>query len=264
MTTARQIEAFIYGFAPKRFKMDFDNVGLLIGDGDAEVTKALLALDITPDVVDEAIGMGAQCIVTHHPVIFHPRKNITDGDPYGAMMMKMIRHGVAGVCMHTNLDLAPLGVNEMLALRLGLEELEVFSDIQQDEEMGVYGLGRIGTYKEPMPREDFCAHVKKALGSNGIRYVLGKTPVKKVAVGGGHCGDLMPEAVEKGCDAFVTSDLGYNDSLDAKELGITLIDAGHYPTENVVIPQLYRWLTEKYPDVEFCISRVHREVIEYM
>lgn len=264
MTTVGKIEQFIFGYAPKRFKMDFDNVGLLVGEADAPVSKCLLALDITPEVVDEAIALGAQCITVHHPVIFHPRKTVADTDPYGAMLIKMVRNGIAGVCMHTNLDLAPEGVNEMLAKALGLKDLDLFVDRAVDSEMGEYGLGRMGVLESAMAPTDFCAHVKKCLGSNGIRYVLGKSEVKKVAVGGGACGDYFMEAVSLGCDAYVTSDLRYNDFLDAKEYGLTLIDAGHFPTENVVVPQLLGWLKAEFPETEFVVSKVHREVIEYM
>lgn len=264
MTTARQIEEYIYGFAPARLKMDFDNVGHLIGSADAPVSKILLALDVTPEVVDEAVSAGAQCIVTHHPVIFKARKSVTDCDPYGAMIMKMISSGVSAVCMHTNLDLAPLGVNQQLALRLGLGDIEVFTQKSEDSELGLTGLGRIGVLTEPMEPERFCAHVRDSLGCTAVRYVSGGRDVSRVAVGGGQCGDLLTDAVRAGCDAFVTSDLRYNDFLDAREYGITLVDAGHFPTENVVIPQLEKWLKERFTDVSVCVSAVHKEVVSYI
>ena len=263
MISAAMIEKYLAQFAPLRLKMDFDNVGLIIGEGDSEVKRVMVALDITPAVVDEAVALGAQCIVAHHPVIFKAIKKMTNNDPYGKMMIKMIKNGISAVCMHTNLDLAPLGVNELLAKKLGLTNIVPFAEKVEDSELGLIGLGRVGELAAGMEPEAFAAFVKDALSSNGLRYVSGGKTVTKVAVGGGHCGDLMMEAVAQGCEAFVTSDLSYNDFLDAKEYGITLIDAGHYPTENVVVPQLESWLKEKWPELEISISKDHREVIEY-
>ncbi len=264
MITAAMIEMYLAQFAPLRLKMDFDNVGLIIGEGENEVKRVLVALDITPAVVEEAISVGAQCIVSHHPVIFKAIKKMTDNDPYGRMMIRMIKNGISAVCMHTNLDLAPQGVNELLAKKLCLEKIAPFAEKVNDEELGLIGLGRVGELPHRMEPRAFAAYVKKCLGSNGLRYVTGYGLVSKVAVGGGHCGDLMMEAVAQGCQAFVTSDLSYNDFLDAREYGLTLIDAGHYPTENVVVPQLESWLKEKWPELEVSISDIHAEVIEYV
>ena len=117
---------------------------------------------------------------------------------------------------------------------------------------------------EEQPLETFARFVKERLGSNGVRLVDGGRPVRKVAVGGGSCSDMMGDALALGCDTFVTADVKYDGFLDARALGINLIDAGHFPTEDVVCPVLREWLAQRFPGVEVSISQVHREVFTYL
>jgi dinuclear metal center YbgI/SA1388 family protein len=264
VTTVKEIESFLDMTAPKRLKMDFDNVGFLVGEKNAIVSRILVALDITPAVVAEALRIGAQCIVSHHPVIFRALKRVTDEDTVGEMIIGMIRSGISAVCMHTNLDLAPEGVNDMLARKLGLTDIEVFTQKQEDPLLGTVGLGRIGRLPQAMMPELFCAHVRKSLGCKGLRFVAGEKKISRIAVGGGRCGDLYAEAAEAGCEAFVTSDVTYDEFQGAKALGLTLIDAGHFPTENTVVPLLLKRLKERFPKVDIQVSAVHSEVIEYL
>ena len=214
----------------------------------------LVALDITEPVVDEAERMGVDLIVSHHPVIFHPVKSITDRDPSGRLLIRLVRSGTGAVCMHTNLDAAQGGVNDALASALGLQDAAPAAE---------GGIARIGTLPETMALPGFLARVRNALRPNGIRYVDGGRPIRKAAVGGGACGDFLWEAAALGCDAFVTADLKYNHFLDAGALGLTVIDAGHFPTEDVVCPVVVRYLREKFPGVQVEKSAVHREVIQY-
>ena len=156
--------------------------------------------------------------------------------------------------MHTNLDAAQGGVNDALASALGLQDAAPAAE---------GGIARIGTLPEAMALPGFLARVKNALRPNGLRYVDGGRPIRKAAVGGGACGDFLWEAAALGCDAFVTADLKYNHFLDAGALGLTVIDAGHFPTEDVVCPVVVRYLREKFPGVQVEKSAVHREVIQY-
>ena len=254
MPTVHDIESALYALAPKALAAEWDNVGLLAGSADREVRSVLVALDITEPVVEEAERMGADLIVSHHPVIFHPVKSITDRDPSGRLLIRLVRSGTGAVCMHTNLDAAQGGVNDALASALGLQDAAPVAE---------GGIARIGTLPETMALPGFLARVKNALRPNGIRYVDGGRPIRKVAAGGGACGDFLWEAAALGCDAFVTADLKYNHFLDAGVLGLTVIDAGHFPTEDVVCPMVVRYLREKFPEVQVEISAVHREVIQY-
>lgn len=254
MATVMDVYRFLDGKAPFSTQMSFDNAGFLVGRGDKEVHTILVALDITETVVEEAAQAGAELIVSHHPVIFLPAKHITDQDPSGRKLLALLEHNIAAICAHTNLDIAPGGVNDALAQALGLEQLGPFSED---------GLGRTGIVSGTLSAEAFAAQVKERLGANGVRFVDGGRPVCKVAVGGGACGDMGPAAIACGCDTFVTSDVKYHEFQEAEALGLNLIDAGHYPTENVVCPVLADWLREEFPDVRVLLSHRHHEVFSY-
>ena len=256
MTTVREIESFLYGWAPRELAESWDNVGLLVGDPEAAVERVLVALDITPQVAEEALERGCQLIVAHHPVMncaWHPVQTVRADDRQGRTLTALLRGGVAAICMHTNLDAAEGGVNDILAEKLGLTQPEMLTEEK---------IWRIGTLKCEIPLVEFTHSVIELLGCNGLRYVDAGRPVHRVAVGGGACGCYIPQAIAAGCDTFVTSDLKYNDFLDTE--GLNLIDAGHFPTENVVCPALQDRLTEAFPAVDVLCSTSHsREIIQY-
>lgn len=263
MTSVNEVYKLIQEKAPFELQMDFDNAGFLVGRGERLVNRILVALDITEPVIKEAINCGAQLIVAHHPVIWGGAKSVTDQTPTGRKLLLMVEHGVAGICAHTNLDAVEGGVNDELALRLGLADIGQLHQDGVDNQGRPFGIGRIGT----VPTQslyDFALTVKQLLDANGIRLVDGGKPVHTVAVGGGACGSMLQDAIAQGCDTFVTSDVKYDGFLDAKALGINLIDAGHYPTENVVCPVLQNWLQEAFPEVDVMISRCHKEVLSYL
>lgn len=259
MATVGAVYEYLDKKAPFHLQMDFDNAGFLVGRKGAEVAKTLVSLDITEEVVEEAERIGAELIVSHHPVIFHPARSVTDETVTGRVVMGLLDGGIAAICAHTNLDAVAEGVNDALAKALGLSEVSQLSQDGLDEQGRPYGIGRVGLVIEQTP-EQFAAVVKRALGAGGVRYVDGGRPVRRVAVGGGACGGMVGDALAQGCDTFVTSDVKYDVFLEAKAQGLTLIDAGHYPTENVVCPVLTQWLKEGFPGMEVVESRVHREV----
>ena len=264
MATVREIYQYLDGLAPFSLQMDFDNAGFLVGRGDRQVKKLLVALDITQEVAEEAVELGAELIVSHHPVIFHPAKSVTDGDPDGRVLLTLIEGGVAAICAHTNLDAVTGGVNDVLAQALGLTQIEQLHQDGVDPAGRPYGLGRVGTVAgAPKYAPEFAAFVKEALGANGVRYVDARRPVRRVAVGGGACADMLREALALGCDTFVTADVKYNGFLDARALGVNLIDAGHYPTEQVVVPVLAKWLSAGFPQVEVVETDRHKEAFLY-
>ena len=155
------------------------------------------------------------------------------------------------------------GVNDALALRLGLTELGLLKQSGVDGQGRPYGIGRVGCVPEKS-LYDFAMAVKKLLGANGVRLVDGGRPVRRVAVGGGACGSMLGDALAQDCDTFVTSDIKYNGFLDARAMGLNLIDAGHFPTENVICPVLRDWLAARFPSVSVAVSRRHREVCSYL
>lgn len=255
MTTVNDIFENLNELAPVSLKMDFDNVGLLVGNGKNTVKKCLIALDITNEVIDEAISVGAELIVSHHPIIFEAQKTVLEDDIVGGKLVKLIRNGISAVCMHTNLDIAQGGVNDALMAVLGCKA---------EEALDYDGCGRTGEYATPIEFEVFLNMCKESLNTKGLRYYYAGSPVKKIAVMGGSGGGCVALAKEKGCDTYVTADVKYNQFLDAKELGINLIDADHFCTENVIVPVLYERLSCAFSDVEFKISKVHHQTVCFM
>lgn len=265
MATVREIYQYLDGLAPFSLQMDFDNAGFLVGRGDRQVDKLLVSLDITEEVVAEAAQLGCQLIVSHHPVIFHPAKSVTDATPDGRILLSLVEHGIAAVCAHTNLDAVWGGVNDILARKLDLTSIEPLKQDGVDSAGRPYGIGRVGnTAGAPMYAPAFAAFVKETLGAGGVRFVDARRPVRRVAVGGGACADMLKDALALGCDTFVTADVKYNGFLDAKALGVNLIDAGHYPTEQVVVPVLAKWLTDGFSKVEVLTTQTHKEAFSYL
>ena len=262
MATVNEILTYIETLAPHSMKMDWDNVGLLCGSRTAEVSKILVALDPFEGVCEEAAAWGAQLIVTHHPLIFRALKSITDDTSIGRSIQLLCREGISAINAHTNLDCAPGGVNDRLAAALGLSQVEVVDPMGTDAEGKEWGLLRKGVVTEQSLSE-FLPTVKAALGCEGLRYVDGGKPVRKVAVGGGACATELMDAYHAGCDTFVTSDVKYNQFWDAKDLGLTLIDAGHFYTENPITVCLAEKIAARFPEVEVKISETHRDCMKF-
>ena len=211
---------------------------------------------LTEAVAAEAVAIGADLIVAHHPLMncaWHKVQHVTTDDAQGRTITTLLKNNVSAICMHTNLDAAEGGVNDALTEKLGLQATKPLTDEK---------IGRVGTLNCEKPLVEFLQDVIKYLGCNGLRYVDCGRPVHRVAVGGGACGCYIPQAISAGCDTFVTSDLKYNDFLDTE--GINLIDAGHFPTENVICGPLAAYLQKAFPAATVSVSASHSsEVIQY-
>ena len=257
MTTVADILNYIESIAPPYMAESWDNVGLLCGRKANKVKKILVALDPFATVIDEAIEIGADLIVTHHPLIFgEDIKAVNENTETGRCLLTLMENGIAAINAHTNLDMAPGGVNEVLAKTLGLMNIQIVDPVDN------YGLLRMGDVAE-QPLEVFLAHVRESLGCKGLRYVSGGKPVHTVAVGGGSCADFMQAALKAGCDTFVTADVKYNQFRTAHELGLNLIDAGHFHTENPVMPVVADKLRAAFPGVEVIFSENHTDEMNF-
>ena len=257
MITVTEILGQLNQLAPMERKMDFDNVGFLVGHADHPVTAVMCSLDITEEVISEAKENGCQLIVSHHPVIFHPVKAVTDRNVPGKRLLGLIENNIAAICMHTNLDAADRGVNAALADALSLQEPELLTIEGTDSDGIAYCCGRAGTLSLPETMRDFLAHVKQALNADGLRYHDAGKTVSRVAVVGGSGGSYLQAAIEAGCDTLVTADIKYDVFLDAAAMGINLIDADHFCTENTVVPVLCGFLTAVFPELKVFISQNH-------
>lgn len=253
MRTIHDIFYFLCRLAPLELQVDFDNAGFLVGRGSAPVNRVLLSLDITDEVIGEAIERKVDLIVSHHPVIFSKLRSVTDGGT-DDKVLRLAENRIGAICMHTNLDIAQGGVNDVLIRLLGAD-----SEAPLDKD----GCGRIGELPEEMPLNAFLERCKTVLQVPGLRYCDGGKAVRRLAVMGGAGGNALEDAYGKGCDTYVTADVKYHQFLMAKELGINLIDADHFCTENPVIPVLAEQLSDAFPDVEFIVSARHKPVISF-
>lgn len=255
MAKVCDVLAFLDTIAPTDLKMDWDNVGLLCGRREAQIHKILVALDPFEDVCREAAQVGADLIVTHHPLIFSPLKAVTADDAVGRSILFLAARGISAVNAHTNLDRAPGGVNDRLAQALGLEDVQTLDPA---------GAALIRTGKVyPQPLDTFLATAKDKLGCKGLRFADGSRPVHQVAVGGGACASALAEVAAAGCDTFVTADVKYNQFQDARDLHLNLIDAGHFPTEAPIVAVLAQKLAETFPSVAVQASQTNRDCIHF-
>jgi dinuclear metal center YbgI/SA1388 family protein len=245
MITVSDMLDYLWELAPEEGKESWDNVGLLVGRRASEVTKVLVALDITPPVIREAINTGAQLIVSHHPLIWDTYRYVNDSVFQQDKVLRLAENHIAAICMHTNLDEALDGVDDTLVETLGLTAKAHLAEGK---------IGHICELPEEMDLPEFLAQVKEKLQANGLRYCDSGRKVRRVATGCGSCGEYLMDAVKAGCDTFITGDVKYSVFLDAQGCGINLIDAGHFPTENPITRKLQRKLQARFPEVRVILA----------
>ncbi len=262
MTKVKDILDFLETIAPSYMKMDWDNVGLLCGDENQCIQKVLVALDPFEGVCREAEEIGADLLLTHHPLIFRAPGAVTTQTELGRSILFLAKNDISAVNAHTNLDCAPGGVNDVLAEKLGLQNISVIDPNGNDEHGRPWGLLRQGTVTE-QPLSGFLKFVKDNLGCSGLRYADGGKPVHRVAVGGGACGSEIEAAAKAGCDTFVTADVKYNQFWQAKEQGMNIIDAGHFPTENPVCAVLADKIRKAFPEISVVLSQEHTDCVKF-
>lgn len=252
MTTIQDIIDFFESFAPLCTAMDFDNCGLIVGDAHLCVKKVLLTLDITAEVVDEAAKMGCELIISHHPVIFQPIRRLgTRSVPY-----LFAQKGIAALCMHTNLDLGEdFGVNICLGRAAGLDGVT-----RADCGDALF----FGTLDKEITAAELAKRMKVNLGCEGLRYTEGRGTVRKVAVSSGAGGSDIFAAAEIGADALVTGEIKHHEINAANELGIAVIDAGHFKSEDIVINPLKDKLSERFPETEFTKSQTYSDKVKFL
>ena len=224
---------------PPSLSCEWDNDGVMcLPEPDREVKRILVSLDITDAVVDRAIDGGYDVLVSHHPLLFHAVKHMTVTDPVTRKAIRLCRAGVASLSFHTRLDALAGGVNDVLAELLNIKDALPFGD---------EGMGRVGTLAEEMTPEAFAALVADKLHAPTVTLADAGKPIRRVAVLGGSGGDDMPLAFAAGADAYVTGEASHHRLLDAPEMGMTLVVAGHYHTEQPVCAVLGRMLQDMLP-----------------
>ena len=217
----------IESVAPRGQQEAWDNSGLQVGDTGADIQAALLTTDVTETVVDEAISLGCDLILSHHPLIFHGLKHLTGTTPQERCVERCIRHRIAVYSSHTAMDKYLHGVSGRMAEKLGITEYRIL--IPDSEEIG---LGVIGNIAEPMPVMDFIRHVKHVFGAEWVRYTNSRsTQIRTVALCGGAGAEFMEEAIQQGADAYVSADFKYHE-MQAADGRIVAIDLDHWVSEH--------------------------------
>ena len=223
----KQILELLDEMCPPELAESYDNVGLLAGHPDQEVDTVLCSLDLTEQVVAEAIQRGAQLILTHHPILFHARKNLREDDPEGRLLCCLVRSGLALIAAHTNYDDAPVGVNDALADALGLQQIELLSN----------GL-RVGNLPQGMKVSTLTGYLSERLQAVIRPYALNDAEIVRLAVCGGAGSEFYPLAKAAGARAYLTGEIHHHDMLAAMSEGMVLFEAGHYETEQIAIKSL--------------------------
>ena len=266
MPTVNEVYEYLCTIAPVEMKMDFDNVGFLVGRANSDASKILVSLDITHDVITEALDIGAGLIVSHHPLFFS-LKSVTDEDTTGRKIVRLLSGGVSAICMHTNLDAARGGTNDALAAAAGITgegfDAELLNEEGRLATGEAFSYGRVGRLKAPVTLDEYLGMLKLALKTEGLRYYSAGRDVYKIAVVGGSGGSDMHHAVRHGCDTFVTADIKYDVFLEAKELGLNLIDGDHFCTENLVTGSLAAKLRMAFPSAEATVSSRHAQTVKF-
>lgn len=262
MNKVSEIISCITDFADLGLQESWDNSGILVGDCNMLVDKALISLDVTEEVIDEAVSKGFHLVISHHPVIYKPLKRLLTENTVQRVIMKAIKNDVTIACMHTNLDNSSAGVSMALAKRLGIKEMSVLERVRDDAGI-VSGAGMIGCLENAMDETDFLMMVKNSLGTKALRHshLLGKK-IKRVAVCGGSGFFLLNRSKECVADAFVTADVKYHDFFEA-DGNILLVDAGHYETEQFTKEIIADAILKKFSNFAVSISNVNTNSINY-
>ncbi len=242
---------YIDSIAPFETQESWDNSGFLVGDGEREVTKVLTALDVTEPVLKEAEKLGANLIISHHPVIFGALKEFHPK----SIAFLAAEKGIGIISAHTCLDIADGGVNDCLAAVLKLSNVRKVENSEN--------LLRIGELENPMTCEEFVAYVGEKLAVGGIKYTPTEKEIKSVAVCGGSGGYLYPAAMAAGADAYVTANIKHNIFIDIRRDNFCVLDAGHFCTENTVIAPLAEKLKANFPETEIAVSKVSEDPARY-
>lgn len=247
--------------APLRWQEHYDNAGIQVGDLNAEVHKALICLDITEEVVDEAVAKQCNLIVSHHPLIFHGLKHITQETYIERAVTKALKHDIAMISMHTNLDNSYLGVSRVLAERLGLTNLRLLQPSEADPE--ICGAGMVGEFNIPMSEEDFLNLVANTIESSCLRHsALTGRKITKVALCGGSGTPFMSDALRQKADAYLTADIKYHDFF-VPEGNILLVDGGHFETEQFTKELIRDIIKKKFPTFAAEIAATNTNAVHY-
>ena len=226
---------------PPELAYEWDNSGLFYGNPDAEIKRVIVTLDVTPDVICQAIKKDAQLILAHHPFTMSGIKTLSDNSMHSDMTESIIKNNIAVYSAHTNMDTAKDGINQKLAELFDLKNIEI---LEKDKPYDDCGLGRVGELVSEFDLFSFCEVVKEKLNTPFVRLSGENRTVRKIAVASGSCSEYVPTAIKKGADVIITADMKYHHCIEFVYDGIAIIDAGHFPTEIIVCEMFSKLLKD--------------------
>lgn len=243
----KEIIQAIEAVYPKRYAMDWDNVGLLVGRTDKEVSNVYIALDLTEQVIENAIEAKADMIITHHPLIFSPLRTITNEHFIGNRVVTLLQHDISYYAMHTNYDI--LRMADLAAERFGLQDVQTLEVVFDEEEEK--GIGSVGTYCRELTLEECCNIVKEKFQLDTVK-VFGdlKQKIRRIAISPGSGKSVIGVSIRKGADVLITGDIDHHEGIDAVAQKIAVIDAGHYGLEHIFIEDMEQFLTKTCPGIK--------------
>lgn len=261
MVKIEELYSFLNSVYPFGLQEKWDNSGFLVENSLMEAERVVLSLDITNRVICEAEDMGADLIISHHPVIFQPRKNISRNDP----VFNLIKNEIAAICMHTNVDIAEGGTNGVILKKLS-EKIEIVGEPEPFEELGENNLGWIINLKDKIQPDDLARICKEIFGCEYVRFSkCGVVPVSRIAFCSGSGGSMLGLAIEKKCDALITGDVKHDVWIDAyNNRNFAIFDCGHFHTENLFLWELRRVIEEKFPQLDIEISENSDDPCQYV
>ncbi|MCP5479824.1 MAG: Nif3-like dinuclear metal center hexameric protein [Spirochaetales bacterium] len=248
--------------APPQLAEDYDNVGLLVGDRHARVASVLVALDVTPAILEEAKAVGASMVVSHHPIWFRPRRTLVGDDFAGVQIVSAIRSNIALFACHTNLDNHTQGVNRTIADRLDLQDCSPLRPREQGPPTVCAGSGLVGRLRQALDAEELLSLVRERFNSACIRYAPGPGRIERVAVCGGAGSFLLEDAVQHGADAYITADVTYHHFFEARSR-ILFMDIGHYESEQFAVSLLETFLKKEFPGIVVRAARGSTNPVRY-
>ncbi len=260
MTSVETVGRFLEGLAPLPLAESWDNVGLLVGDRRAEVERVMTCLTITPAVAAESVNRGADLIVSHHPLPFRPVKQLNADTTVGRLLLELIAARVGVYSLHTAFDSAEEGINQRLAIGLGLQDVVPLVPSEDGS-----GAGRLGEFEEPSSLAEVVDRVRELLGIEHL-HVVGdlKRPIRTLAIGCGAADEFLGAAVQAGSDAMLLGEARFHTCLEAEARGVALILPGHFASERFAVEHLAEMIAKQFPELEVWASREECDPIQWM
>lgn len=260
-----EVIEYLHSIAPNQYQESYDNSGLLVGSPNAEISSIVVSLDVTEDIIDEAIAIGANVIVSHHPIIFSGLRRITGRNYIERIVAKAIKNDINLFAIHTNLDnVYTHGVNTYIAKKLELINVNILKPKADVEEGLKVGAGVIGELQSEQEEMVFLQSLKQSMNVNTIKYTaLRQKPIKRVAICGGSGRFLLEDAKSQNADIFISSDFKYHEFFDADNQ-IVIADIGHYESEQFTINMLYEILTQKFNNFATHFTKVNTNPVNYL